>query len=260
MDWLDMLTQQAAATTPTFDTAPIMGMPSLSIWGQSQTPATDTTTQDQWGMPSASTSPASTVGPSFGGSAGGTSAPAYTGSGGYSGSTGGGWGPSAYGYHGTTGLSQNKGSAKYGLQPQFWSDLSAAFSAMKSAGLGTPGVTDGFRSLAGQYDVKRRKGPLAATPGNSVHGLGLAADLNLSPAQQRWLERNGAKFGIGRLPSEPWHFQLLPGAYKTHYVAGGGAKGGESPRPTGGGAIIERREATKPAPLGLPPISRQLIR
>lgn len=143
----------------------------------------------------------------------------------YSGGTGGGWGPSAYGYHGTTGLDSNRGGGKYGLQSNFWSALSSAFGDMQRAGVGRPGVTDGFRPLghpgdgAGnnpytQYGVRARKPGISATPGSSVHGLGLAADLNLTGAQQRWLERNGAKYGLGRLPSEAWHWQLLPSAYK----------------------------------------------
>lgn len=124
--------------------------------------------------------------------------------------TGSGMGVSAYGWKGNTGVAGTKGSGYMGMQPEFWNRLQAAFNDMQKAGLGKPGVTDGWRSLAAQYDVKRRKGNLAATPGRSIHGLGLAADLNLNPRQQRWLEANAGRYGIRRLQSEAWHWQLLP--------------------------------------------------
>lgn len=121
-----------------------------------------------------------------------------------------GFGRSAYGVTGKTGLDSQRGSAKYGLQPQMWSRLSQANAAMKAAGLGTFGITDGWRSYAAQVDVKRRKPTLAATPGTSVHGLGLAADLDMTAAQTAWLKKNGSRFGLVNLPSEAWHWQLDP--------------------------------------------------
>lgn len=128
-----------------------------------------------------------------------------------------GGGISAYGYKGTTGLDHLRGSAPYGFQPEMWSALSKANAAMKAAGLGTFSVTDGFRSYAQQVDVKRRKPNLAATPGRSIHGLGLAADLKLTKAQQEWLRRNGTRYGLypaAGFSREPWHWQLLPSLYK----------------------------------------------
>lgn len=123
--------------------------------------------------------------------------------------TGSGMGLGSYGVT-RSGLASQRGSAPYGFQTPMWQALTGAFSAMKAAGLGTPGITDGWRSYEAQVDVKRRKGKLAATPGRSVHGIGMAADLNLNSAQQRWLEANGAKYGLYRLASEPWHWQLRP--------------------------------------------------
>lgn len=128
-----------------------------------------------------------------------------------------GGGISAYGYKGVTGLKNLKGSAPYGFQPEMWSALSRANAAMKAAGLGTFSVTDGFRSYDQQVDVKRRKKNLAATPGRSIHGLGLAADLKLTRAQQEWLRKNGARYGLyagAGYSKEPWHWQLLPSLYK----------------------------------------------
>lgn len=122
----------------------------------------------------------------------------------------GGLGPGAYGWTGTTGLKGTRGSAPYGFQRQMWSALQAANAAMKAAGLGTFSITDGYRSYDAQVATKKKKGKWAATPGRSVHGLGLAADLGLTNAQYKWLLKNGKRFGLVNLPSESWHWQLDP--------------------------------------------------
>ena len=124
----------------------------------------------------------------------------------------GGGGISAYGYKGKTGLDNLRGAAPYGLQTPMWQALSRANAAMKAAGLGTFSITYGFRSYAAQVDVKRRKPNLAATPGRSIHGLGLAADIKATRAQKEWLHKNGARFGLYApiFKKEDWHFQLLP--------------------------------------------------
>lgn len=124
----------------------------------------------------------------------------------------GGYGPAAYGVKGMTGLDWQRGKAPMGLQTLFYDRLKAAFAEMRRAGLGTPRITDGFRSLAAQMDVYRRKRGIVpvARPGTSVHGLGFAADLALTKAQFAWLKRNGARFGLWNLPSESWHWQLDP--------------------------------------------------
>ena len=110
---------------------------------------------------------------------------------------------------GGTGHAWQRGTGKFGLQADFWAKLVAAQRAMAAAGLGQFGVTDGFRSYAQQVVAKRKKGKLAATPGRSRHGLGRAADLSLTRAQQKWLEANGAKYGLRRLKSESWHWEDL---------------------------------------------------
>lgn len=122
----------------------------------------------------------------------------------------GGFGLSAYGFSGTTGQTWQKGRAPYGFQTVLWNQLQKINQAMQAAGLGRLRITDGFRSYAKQVATKKKKGDLAATPGRSLHGLGLAADLALTPKQQKWLEKNAASFGVQRLPSESWHWQLLP--------------------------------------------------
>lgn len=141
-----------------------------------------------------------------------TTSPAPTGA--YTGGSTGSYGLSAYGFSGNSGGAGTKGTAKYGFQPQMWSALQAANSAMAKAGLGTFSITDGWRSYEAQVDLKKRKPTLAAKPGTSVHGLGLAADLGLTDKQFKWLKQNGAKYGLVNLPSESWHWQLAPSAYK----------------------------------------------
>lgn len=133
--------------------------------------------------------------------------------GGRPGARSGGMGLGAYGWQGNSGVAGTKGASPYGLQSPFWQALGAANAALKAAGLGTFGITDGWRSYDAQVDVKKRKPNLAATPGRSVHGIGLAADLRLSSAQLKWLKANGAKYGLINLPSESWHWQLDPGQW-----------------------------------------------
>jgi D-alanyl-D-alanine carboxypeptidase len=74
------------------------------------------------------------------------------------------------------------------------------------------GITDSYRSYAEQVDVARRKGlysqgGLAAKPGTSEHGWGMAADLDLNNKAQAWMRANGAKYGfVENTPREPWHW------------------------------------------------------
>jgi LAS superfamily LD-carboxypeptidase LdcB len=79
------------------------------------------------------------------------------------------------------------------------------------------GITDSYRSYDAQVDVARRKGlysqgGLAAQPGTSPHGWGVAADLDLDDdAAQRWMRANAGRFGfVEDTPRELWHW-----VYKT---------------------------------------------
>ena len=73
-------------------------------------------------------------------------------------------------------------------------------------------VTDSYRDYDTQVDLVRRKGlysegGLAAKPGTSNHGWGLAVDLDLDDEQQAWMRANGARFGfVEDTPREPWHW------------------------------------------------------
>jgi muramidase (phage lysozyme) len=79
-------------------------------------------------------------------------------------------------------------------------------------------VTDSYRTYKEQEDVARRKGifgrgGLAAVPGRSNHGWGLALDLggganNPRSPQHIWLQQNASKFGfVNNVPGEPWHWE-----------------------------------------------------
>jgi len=81
-------------------------------------------------------------------------------------------------------------------------------------------VTDSYRSYGEQVDVFARKPQLAAVPGTSRHGLGVALDLgcgveSFGTEAHRWMQANGPRFGWvhpawagidGSLP-EPWHWE-----------------------------------------------------
>ncbi|MFI5491875.1 D-alanyl-D-alanine carboxypeptidase family protein [Actinoplanes sp. NPDC051859] len=80
----------------------------------------------------------------------------------------------------------------------------------------TIGITDSYRSYEEQVDVARRKGlysqgGLAAKPGTSEHGWGMATDLDLNAKAQKWMRENGEKYGFTEnVPREPWHWAYKP--------------------------------------------------
>jgi cell wall-associated NlpC family hydrolase len=85
-------------------------------------------------------------------------------------------------------------------------------------------MTDSYRPLAGQVRVRAAKPHLAAVPGTSIHGWGLAVDLcrrnvtslGFGDAEYRWLWANAPKFGWVHPPwarvngskPEPWHWEF----------------------------------------------------
>jgi zinc D-Ala-D-Ala carboxypeptidase len=86
-------------------------------------------------------------------------------------------------------------------------------------------LTDSYRTLSKQYQLKASKPGLAATPGTSEHGWGLAVDLcdgveRGSGARFQWLRDNAPEYGWdnpdwarsgGSGPYEPWHWEYLDG-------------------------------------------------
>ena len=78
------------------------------------------------------------------------------------------------------------------------------------------GITDSYRSYAAQVDVAERKGlysqgGLAAKPGTSEHGWGMAVDLKLDAAGQSWMRAHGGEYGfVENTPRESWHWAFRP--------------------------------------------------
>lgn len=80
-------------------------------------------------------------------------------------------------------------------------------------------VADAYRDLDGQIDVAHRKPHLAAKPGYSKHGWGLAVDLVVdgwSGQTFRRLQANAHNYGWHHPPwaridgskPEPWHWEF----------------------------------------------------
>jgi zinc D-Ala-D-Ala carboxypeptidase len=80
----------------------------------------------------------------------------------------------------------------------------------------TIGITDSYRPYSEQVDLARRKGlysqgGLAAKPGTSEHGWGMAADLDLNAKAQAWMKQHAAEYGfINNVPRESWHWAFRP--------------------------------------------------
>ncbi len=95
-------------------------------------------------------------------------------------------------------------------------DFNQAFAARFGADLC---LESGYRTLGEQRAVKAKKGGLAAAPGKSNHGWGLAVDLcqdQTSGAKWAWLNDNGPAYGWanpawaqpgGSGPHEKWHWE-----------------------------------------------------
>ncbi len=82
-------------------------------------------------------------------------------------------------------------------------------------------ITDSYRSYASQVDLYGRKPSLAALPGTSNHGWGVAVDLcggidRFGTAQYKWMAAHAAQFGWvhpnwarqGGNREEPWHWEF----------------------------------------------------
>jgi hypothetical protein len=88
-------------------------------------------------------------------------------------------------------------------------------------------VSDSYRSLSMQRDLYLRKPSLAAIPGTSNHGWGLAVDLcggaeTYGTVVYKWLDEKGEEFGWenpswarpGGSRPEAWHWEYEPGVAK----------------------------------------------
>lgn len=104
---------------------------------------------------------------------------------------------------------------------RLWAPAASAFQAMRDdaarAGVSI-GVTDSYRPYDEQVDLAKRKGlyrdgGLAAVPGTSAHGWGLALDVDVDDAGLAWLRSNAGRYGFAETtPREPWHWEYRAGA------------------------------------------------
>ena len=103
-------------------------------------------------------------------------------------------------------------------------DAAAAYRAMSAAfaaAFGSPiCITDSYRTYASQVRLYGEKPTLAAVPGTSNHGWGLAVDLcggidHYGTPQYVWMKANAGRYGYlhpdwaepGRGREEPWHWE-----------------------------------------------------
>jgi len=102
---------------------------------------------------------------------------------------------------------------------RMWAPAAASFKQLRQAAAAdgvTIGITDSYRSYDQQVDLARRKGlysqgGLAAKPGTSEHGWGMATDLDLNSKAQAWMRANADKYGfVENVPREPWHWAYKP--------------------------------------------------
>lgn len=89
-------------------------------------------------------------------------------------------------------------------------------------------LTDSYRTLASQESLAARKPGLAARPGTSEHGMGLAVDFcggiqTYGSTRYDWMRANAPTFGWANpawaIPpssrEEPWHWEYVVGEKKT---------------------------------------------
>jgi len=102
-------------------------------------------------------------------------------------------------------------------QHRLWAPAAQQFISMRTAAAQqgvSISVTDSYRSYDSQVELAARKGlsqngGLAAVPGTSEHGWGLAVDMDVNGAGMNWLKANGATYGwVQPSTREPWHWEF----------------------------------------------------
>ncbi|MEJ5866915.1 M15 family metallopeptidase [Pseudokineococcus sp. 5B2Z-1] len=106
-----------------------------------------------------------------------------------------------------------------GSGERLWGPAAAAYDRMAAAARAdgvTWRVNDSYRSYEDQVSMAARKGlrsegGLAAAPGTSSHGWGMAVDLGLDGRAQAWMRENAGRYGFAETVSgEPWHWGFRP--------------------------------------------------
>jgi LAS superfamily LD-carboxypeptidase LdcB len=109
------------------------------------------------------------------------------------------------------------GDTKFKLWSPAAESLTNMIAAAKKDGV-TIGINESYRPYEEQVALAKQKGlysqgGLAAKPGTSEHGWGMAADLQLNGQAQTWMRANAGKFGFdNNVPRENWHWAYKPSA------------------------------------------------
>ena len=109
------------------------------------------------------------------------------------------------------------------------------------------GKPSGYRTYDEQVVLAEQKGiyghgGLAANPGSSNHGLGMAFDLsNMNDKAFKWLQQHGADYGFKNIPGEKWHWEHT--AQRQAALGAGGSKSA-SLEPSNQLAMLEPKNST----------------
>lgn len=117
-------------------------------------------------------------------------------------------GPHADGREGSAYLSFASGVSLDGVQPALAKNFMGMVEEYGKLTGKKVQVNDGFRTYEQQAAMKRKYGPRAANPGNSLHEFGLALDVNSDTLNE--MEKLGLmrKYGFTRpVGGEPWHME-----------------------------------------------------
>lgn len=150
-------------------------------------------------------------------------------------------------------MSENGRLPKSDLAPipggELRKDAAAAWNAPggpAAAGLVPTGPMSSYRTYDEQVYLyrlyKEGKGNLAAVPGTSNHGWGIAVDLR-EPWMRAWLDAHGAAFGWAKTeaPSEWWHMNFVGGvSFPTFVTLKRGSRGKRVLRATRRLAFVRR--------------------
>ena len=117
----------------------------------------------------------------------------------------------------TSGSSGTKGSASYGYNKYFYDMLSKMIQDAKAEGYIISAATyeyGAWRSFSQQQELYScyinqncNKGNLAAEPGTSIHGWGIASDLSFDNDEaKKWAHANASNYSLEfSIDSEDWH-------------------------------------------------------
>jgi hypothetical protein len=132
------------------------------------------------------------------------------------------------------------GNTSFLMEAHAAAALAAMIHAARKDGVAL-GVGNTYRDYAAQvaaYDRYRSgSGALAAAPGTSNHGLGLAVDFDITPANHAWLAANAARFGFSNPfgtsydATENWHWEFGQGGNVPSYGGGPPAEKIRKPKP-----------------------------